>query len=246
MVLDIVFLLVFISFLIYGYFKGFIKFAVDFIGTLGALIAAIFLCRPIGFWAFNITGLTSLMNNTFSEWLGNLGEAATREITAADAANISSMLTELKFPGFLSDAIAPALANNLPAEGSTTIASLIAPSISAVVIIFLSFILLFIAFKLIVSALLLLVKGILKAKSIKFVDRFVGAVFSGCVVIFLTFIFFAIYSLLENFEFMKPVNDYLANASFLSYLKDINPVKNWLDTFDFVTFFTGIINDLGM
>ncbi len=246
MLLDIIFLIVLIIFLIYGYFKGFIKFAVDFFGTLGALAASIFLCRPIGFWAFNITGLSDVMNNSFAEWLGNLGEAATREISVADAGSIASLLNELKFPGFLSEAIAPILADHLPLEGTTTIANLIAPFISAVVIIFVSFILLFIAFKLIVSGLLLLIKGMLKAKPIKFVDRFIGAIFSGCLFVLVTFVFFAVFSLFEGFEFMRPVNDYLADASFLSYLKSINPVKNWLDSFDFAAFISDIMSELGI
>ena len=225
MVFDLCLIGFVVLFLLIGYAKGFLKFFVDFFGNIVALIAAILLCSPLGMFVCEKTDLTNGLNQSLESWISKLGPAATQPLTANDVTSVADALKQLKFPGFISEALAPTIASAVPEEGTATLASLTAPAITAVIVVIVSFILLFLVFFLLVKCMVLLIKVLLKNKPIRFIDRLVGALFGTSIAIAVILVVTAFMNLFIDMDFMTPVREYLYTSQLGTRLIDSNPVN---------------------
>lgn len=222
LIIDLVLVGLIVLFAIIGLIKGFFKSLLDFFGTIVSLIISILLARHI---AAAINGLGG------AGWLFGSGGGVSKGIEGglvklsgpifgttfsaqADAGELAAMLAEGGIPSFLCPILAGVVSKfNFTAE-NLTLAQILAPMITNIILIVIVTIILFIILKIIISLLNRFFRFLTRNKAVSGLNRLFGFIigaFKGALVAALLLV---VVSFLPNsWGFVSSFNESLDNTA---------------------------------
>lgn len=141
-IIDIVVILLTLIFILIGFKKGFFKQLLSFANWFLALIVSMFLVKPFT-ELISKTPVHGAVNNRIVAWIATKGPEFSQEyIAGAGSEQISEAISEgLNLPKFIADLVANGI--NFDVPDGTTIADILAPSITHIVLYFISYLILF-------------------------------------------------------------------------------------------------------
>jgi len=172
--IDIVIWVILIFMATLGFFKGFFKQILSTANWLVSLIVAFVFVKPFSNLMMK-TALSTNINQKVVNWIASKGEIFQ---IPYDPANANSQLSDaisngLKLPKFIAEIIAKGIKIDIP-EG-TTLAEIIAPAISSIIITVISFIALFIFSYLVLKLIISILNLVFDSGILGFINRLLGA-----------------------------------------------------------------------
>lgn len=160
--------------MLFGFGKGFVKQVLSTANWLIALILAFLFVKPVSGQMLT-TALANNVNTKVTDWIGKNGEAFNAAFESANATEqLTDAISQLGLPKF----IASIIAKGIPLgeiDPGTTLAQVLAPSISNIIVTIITFIGLFLIIFIALKILISLINGLFKGKVLGFVNRLLGA-----------------------------------------------------------------------
>ncbi len=220
-IIDIIFLLLLIFVVIFGYKKGFLKKAIGLVGLFVGLVVAIAFCTQLAGW-FESTGF--IYNSIYDNIKENVLNADIFTNPIGTTATIQEVLINMGMPEFFANIFAGNIQDSFSVE---TVAINISQYFSHIAMVIISFFILFIGV-FVLAFLLKILAAILRGNAfIRFIDGILGVVLYGCMFMLAVYIIFTVMRFMENAEFF---------ASCKSFL-DVDMKLNDPDTFRLSKFF---------
>lgn len=202
-IIDIIFIVLLIFVIIFGYKKGFLNKAIGLVGLFVGLVVAVAFCTQLAGW-FESTGM--IYNSIYDNIKENVLSADIFTNPIGTTATIKEVLMNMGMPEFFANMFAGNIQDSFSVE---TVAINISRYFSHIAMVVISFFILFVGVFILAFLLKILAKILRGNAFIKFIDGILGIVLYGCMFMLVVYVIFTIMRLMGNAEFFAPVQSFL-------------------------------------
>ncbi len=201
--------------MIIGAKKGFIDQLFGILGTFGAIVGAILLCKTVGGLMSTDGGIFDKVSSMLNEKFGD-AVIYTTEQDWSNTANINEVLSKLGIPGFLSGLFTNIFASFSPNGTPVVLKNVLPLEVTKLVNYAIAFIVLLIVLAVIISILKKILTNIVKIPGISTLDKLLGfvlgAAFSAIILVA------ACLGLSALTGIFSPIGNFLDNTVYSSYI----------------------------
>lgn len=207
-IIDTAILLLFLIFMIVGFFKGFLKQVFSTLAWIIALVAATLLSKPVG---NSLVGTNIGINfiSMITEWISGKGEVFSTPISELSLETLTSSLSQLGIPAFIQKELVNMI--DLSSFQNISIAELIGPKIVNVLFIMLAFIIIYLIVFIIIKILGKLSSRIVRGSALGILDGTLGALWCGIKVAIFVSLAMLLLSFITTTPFGEPINQWITN-----------------------------------
>ena len=235
-IIDTIIILLFIVFMIVGFFKGFLKQVFSTFGWIIALVAATLLSKPVGNYLFG-TNIGIGINGFIYNWMSNKGELFTTPIPQLTTEYLNSALSDLGIPSFLHDFVNKMI--DVSAFQDMSLAEIVSPKLASFFLVAISYIVIYLVIFLISKLLACIAKKIVRGSALGFIDGLLGAALSAVKVAIFISLAMLLLSFITTTPFGEPVLNWINNDMKLleeefgiaRYFYEYNPIYYIIDYF---------------
>lgn len=235
-IIDGVILLLFLVFMIIGFFKGFLKQVFSTLGWIIALIAATLLSKPIGNALFQ-TNLGIGINGSIYNWISSRGELFTTPVPQLTDQYLNEALSDLGVPTIINNLILKVV--DFSAYQDMSIAEIVSPKLASFLFISISFVVVYLVVFLFSKLMAAIAKKIVRGSALGFFDGLLGAAWCGVKVSIFVSLAMLLLSFVTTLPFGAPVAEWISNDMRLveegfgiaKFFYEFNPIYYVLDLF---------------
>jgi len=205
-IIDTIFLLLFIVFMLIGFFKGFLKQVFSTLAWVIALVAATIFSKPVGI-GLSGTNIGLHFNANLIEWIASKGEIFSKPMNELTSEYVNTALSNLGIPKFLQEFLLNMI--DFTKCENVSIAEIIGPKILNMFLIIISFVVIYLIVFLIVKLLGKLSGRIVRGSALGVVDGALGALWCGVKVTIFVSLFMLLLSAISTMPFGVSINEWI-------------------------------------